>query len=288
MPPHPQPDVEQAHARLERELLRHQLVLGRLRLLERGRRRRVARARVGHRRPEHPLVEAVGHVVVVAIAFESRSLECSRPRGGRYSCGGGGWRCRSQIGSMRRASRSRSARPRSSNVSVGHGREQLVEVALHLDLAAHVRAGEPERARRRGEPRERPRRVDPQRQLGAVRSGLAAVVADHAHRDVRPDHAGNDLRDLHRAPLIRSPLRRDRAAARPGRSGPSPPGRRARCSAARTRPRRSGRSSTATCGRRDRRPGARSAGCAPAGRPGRSGTADQKPTLTYSSPAAIG
>ena len=57
--------VEQPHPRLQPELLRHQLELGRLRLLQRGVRRRVDRAGVGHRRAEHPLVEGVRHVVVV-------------------------------------------------------------------------------------------------------------------------------------------------------------------------------------------------------------------------------
>ena len=61
----PAAHVEQPHARLQRQLLRHQLELRRLRLLQRRVGRRVDRARVGHRRPEHPLVEGVRHVVVV-------------------------------------------------------------------------------------------------------------------------------------------------------------------------------------------------------------------------------
>ena len=68
VPHHPAPaaaDVEQAHARPEVELAADQVVLGRLRLLEAGVRGRVAGAGVGHRRPEHHLVERVGHVVVV-------------------------------------------------------------------------------------------------------------------------------------------------------------------------------------------------------------------------------
>ena len=58
-------DVEQPHPWLQRELARDQVELGRLRLLQGRVLRRVAGAGVGHGRAEHPLVEGVGHVVVV-------------------------------------------------------------------------------------------------------------------------------------------------------------------------------------------------------------------------------
>ncbi len=57
--------VEQPIAGLQPQLLEHQPVLVLLRLLERGVGVRIARAGVGHRRAEHPLVERVGDVVVV-------------------------------------------------------------------------------------------------------------------------------------------------------------------------------------------------------------------------------
>ncbi len=57
--------VEQPHARLQPDLPGHQVELVLLRLLQGGIGARVARAGVGHRRPEHPLVERVGDVVVV-------------------------------------------------------------------------------------------------------------------------------------------------------------------------------------------------------------------------------
>ena len=61
----PASDVEQPVARLQPQLLEHQPVLVLLRLLERGVGVGIARAGVGHRRPEHPLVEGVRDVVVV-------------------------------------------------------------------------------------------------------------------------------------------------------------------------------------------------------------------------------
>ena len=58
-------DVEQSVARLQPQLLEHQPILVLLRLVEGCLETRVARARVGHRWPEHPLVERVRDVVVV-------------------------------------------------------------------------------------------------------------------------------------------------------------------------------------------------------------------------------
>ncbi len=58
-------DVEQPVARLQPQLLEHQPVLVLLRLFQRRVGDRVARAGVGHRRAEHPLVERVRDVVVV-------------------------------------------------------------------------------------------------------------------------------------------------------------------------------------------------------------------------------
>ncbi len=57
--------VQQPHALAQPELARDQVELVRLRLFQRGVLARVAGARVGHRRPEHPLVEPVRHVIVV-------------------------------------------------------------------------------------------------------------------------------------------------------------------------------------------------------------------------------
>ena len=57
--------VQQAHARPQPELAGDQVELVPLGLLEGGVLARVARAGVGHGRAEHPLVERVGHVVVV-------------------------------------------------------------------------------------------------------------------------------------------------------------------------------------------------------------------------------
>ena len=59
-------DVEQPHTGLQPDLAGDEVVLVRLRLLEGGVLGREARAGVGHRRSEHPLVERVRHVVVIA------------------------------------------------------------------------------------------------------------------------------------------------------------------------------------------------------------------------------
>ena len=61
----PAPDVEEPHPWLEVELAADELVLVRLRVLERGGVVVPDRARVGERRTEHHPVEVVRHVVVV-------------------------------------------------------------------------------------------------------------------------------------------------------------------------------------------------------------------------------
>ena len=80
---------------------------------------------------------------------------------------------------------------------VGDPLEQRVDVALDLQLAGDVGPGQTQRARRGGQPGQRPRRGDPQRRLRRVGTGLAAVVAEYAHGEVRPQHAADDVRDLH-------------------------------------------------------------------------------------------
>ena len=72
-------DVEQPVTGLQMQLLEHQPVLVLLRLFQRRVDVRIARARVRHRRTEHPLVERVRHVVVVVDGFGVTSFAVPQP-----------------------------------------------------------------------------------------------------------------------------------------------------------------------------------------------------------------
>ncbi len=135
-------DVEQPHPRFEGQLLRDQLVLGRLRLLQRGRLGRVHRAGVGHRRAEHPLVEPVGHVVVVRDGLAVARLRVQPAR-----------RAVLQLGRRRPVPQPQRQQPAGQpellgprhvvQRDVGHRVQQLVEVAVDLDLALDVARARP-------------------------------------------------------------------------------------------------------------------------------------------------
>ena len=139
----PAPDVEQPHPGLEAELAADELVLVRLRVLERGGVVVPHRARVGERRPEHHPVEVVRHVVVV------------RDRGGvaisRSGAGRGGALLRAEAASGFRPFQpdelGRGHDLTRSEVQlldvVGH-RDHVEDVAVDLELAGDVGAAEPE------------------------------------------------------------------------------------------------------------------------------------------------
>src|SRR5205814_7626937 len=74
-------DVEQAHAGLEAQLARDQVELLLLGLLETRVGLREDRARIGHRRTENHLVEAVRHVVVVVDGVGVAGLRVPQPLG---------------------------------------------------------------------------------------------------------------------------------------------------------------------------------------------------------------
>ena len=74
---------------VEAELSTDQLVLGRLRLLERGAGSRETGTRVGHRRAEDQLVEVVAHVVVVADGGAITPWGVADTRAERSLSGGG-------------------------------------------------------------------------------------------------------------------------------------------------------------------------------------------------------
>ena len=208
-------DVEQPLPGLEVELAGDELVLVLLRLLEGGVRGRVDRARVGHRRPEDQLVEAVGHVVVVvddlrvASAAVPQALDDPAParqvllRRGRRRVEVLPPEPAHELEGLRRAG---DAPP----VGAAHQVEQRVEVA-RVEAGAREVTGDP--GPRHAEVSGRGEQVaqaalgpqlETDRRIG--RPGGAAVVGRDAYRQVGGEDAGEGVGDLDRAHGVRTTL----------------------------------------------------------------------------------
>ena len=93
---------------------------------------------------------------------------------------------------------------------------QKVRIVRALQRAGDVGPGQPQRAGRRGQAGQCPWRGDPQRRLRRVGAGLAAVVAQNPHGEVRPQHAADDVRNLH---LTHRPFRSLKKHRRPWSTG---------------------------------------------------------------------
>ena len=171
----PAADVEQAHARLQRQLVGHQGVLGELRVLERRRLVRVRRAGVGHRRAEDQLVEAVRDVVVVLdrlgvaglrvhparlamLLGRRRQVAVLQPDGG-------------QPHRRRRERRGGHVGDR----QLAHRGERGVEVTVDVQVAGHVGPGEPERVRRAGQVGQRGLGADSTVAAGSLPEGFETL-----------------------------------------------------------------------------------------------------------------
>ena len=199
-------DVEQPLAGLETELARDQVVLERLRLLQRRVGARVARAGVGHRRPEHELVEPVGDVVVVVDRLGvaghrvPHALDHPAPAG--------------QVLLRRRRRRLElgQAQPADHPQRVAHRRHPEVRVLLHqrdrgvrvagvhagdLEVAGDVGPGEPEVARRGQQVAQAALVAQVQPDGRAGRAGTAPVVRREAHREAALDQPVDHLADRH-------------------------------------------------------------------------------------------
>ena len=163
---------------------------------------RIAGAGVGHRRSEHPLVERVGHVVVVMDRFGVASLAVPQafcdttPPGQRLL------RRRRDRQEVLEADGAHDVghHPRRRPLElqlVGQRLEQLVRVAgvhaVRFEVAGHVGPRQPEIAGGGGEVRGAARGPQVQAELGVVGSGAAAVVRGELQRHPA---CGEDLEDL--------------------------------------------------------------------------------------------
>ncbi len=183
-------DVQQPHPGLERQLPGDQFVLVGLRLLQGGVLVRVAGTGVGHGRAEHPLVERVGHVVVVRDGRGVPALGVPLPADpaaphphllGR--------RRHPRVEKLRPAQFAEEPEPfgraHAHALRLGHPRERGVHVAVHVEMAGDVGPGQAERTRRLGYVGRRDRRADRDPHRRAGNSGLASVVGAELHRGVR-------------------------------------------------------------------------------------------------------
>ena len=203
-------DVEEPVALAEAELVEDEAVLGVLRLLQRRARVGVARAGVGHRRPEDELVEAVRDVVVVAdrtgVAGHrvAQTLGRAAPPRQRLLGGWRGWR---QALDPERAGELDGGRGRgSAEAERREVDEQVVGVArvaaLDLEVAGDVGPGQAELTGRRREVGRRPRSAQVERP-GWVRGPEdGAVVRAQADGDRSVDDTLDDLGDGHLSTLL--------------------------------------------------------------------------------------
>ena len=232
--PQPQPtSSSRAPGRsCEPELAADQLVLGRL-----GRRSRSVSsvdepgARVRHRRAEHEPVEVVADVVVVADGGRRRDATECRPPCSRASSGGAG-RGGPQQAEQRAAATSRCGerRPARGACRVDdrqHHGEQLVEVAVDVEVAGDVRPGQAELVRSPQEPDERVAGPDLQgpRRGRYLRADAAAVPELDAQRQLPAEQPRGQRADGlgHRQTVGQPHPRQYRATTRTVRSGVSGP-----------------------------------------------------------------
>ena len=227
MPDHATPaaaDVEQPHALAQPELPRDQVVLVELRLFQRGVLGRVAGAGVGHGRAEHPLVERVGHVVVV------------RDRAGVAALGvpSASQRPAADADLLRRRRDPGHQHPRPAQlteqpepfgkVKVHHLRagqpgQRGVHVADDVQVPGHVRTGQPERPWCLGQVGHGYRRPHLDLHWCIGRAGLAPVIGLELHRSVGTrdplEHLGKRHNLLSASPLLLTSGERTSRRGRP-------------------------------------------------------------------------
>ena len=251
-------DVEQPHPRLQRQLPRDQVELVRLRLLQGRVRGRVARAGVGHGGAEHPLVERVGHVVVMR--DRGRVAATRVPPAGQPAPADPDllrrWRDPGQQDPW-------PAQPAQQGQPLGqaevrplgrdHPGQRGVHVAVDVQVPGHVGARQPHAAGRLGQVGHRDRRTDRDRDRRVSGPRAAAVVGPEPDGRVRARYLLENLRQCHcPCPFVTACRRTSRTARRagpPGRSWPSAPCKPGRCNGPRNHPRCRRMSSTGPCAR---------------------------------------
>jgi hypothetical protein len=182
-------DVEQPHALLESQLAGDQVELVHLRLFQGGVLTRVAGAGVGHRGPEHPLVEPVGHVVVMRDRAGVTALGVQPADGPAAVHADLLGRRRDPVQQqLRAAQRPQQAQllphAQADRLGLRHPGQRLVHVALDVQLPGHVRPGQPERPRCLGQVGHGDRRADRDLDVRSLLSGVTAVVGRELHRGI--------------------------------------------------------------------------------------------------------
>ncbi len=196
-------DVQQPHPRLEAQLSGDQVELARLRLFQGGILARVAGAGVGHSRAEHPLVEAVGHVVVMGDRLRVAALgvqPADRPAPARADLlGRRRHPVQQQLGAAERAQQAQLLRGADADrLGLGHPRQRLVHVALDVHVPGHVGARQPERTGRLGQVGHGHRGAHGDLHPGSGRARVTAVVGRELHRGVGARECLEDLSQCHR------------------------------------------------------------------------------------------
>ena len=196
VPDHPAPaaaHVEQPHPRAQAQLPRYQVVLVGLGFLEGRIGPRVTGAGIGHRRAEHPLVERVGHVVVVRDGRGVTLLGVQPPREPaavhpdllRRGRDPG----QQQAGAAQLLQQPEPLRQVDVHLlGLDHPGQRVVHVTLDVEVTGHVGPGQTERAGRLGQVGHRHGgpHGDPHR--GVPRARPAPVVGTELHGGVGARH----------------------------------------------------------------------------------------------------
>ena len=195
IPPQPQPTSSRRMPGSSAELAADELVLVRLGVLEREGVVVPHRARVGERRPEHHLVEVVGHVVVVR---DRGRVAPPRVPAAVQPCLFGRGRQRLQPRPAHELGRGGDlAWPQPELLDVVGDLHDVEDVAVDLELTGDVGATEPELVGRGHDPAEGVGRAHDDG--GACIGGpeRRPVVGAERHRDVVAEHVGKEIRNAH-------------------------------------------------------------------------------------------
>ena len=191
--------VEQPHTRTQPQLPRHQVELINLRLLQGRILVRVAGTGVGHGRPEHPLIEPVGHVVVVRDRVGIAALGV--PPAAQPAA------VHPDLLRRRRHPVHQELRPaqglqqpqllghgQADGLGLRHPGQGQVHVAVDVQVPRHVGTGQPERPGSLSQVRHGHRRADRDLHRRPGRAGVTAVIRAELHRGIRPHDRLEDLR----------------------------------------------------------------------------------------------
>ena len=209
---HPAPaaaDIEQPHALAQPQLARDQVELILLRLLQGRVLTGIAGTGVRHRRTEHPLVEPVGHVVVMGDGLGVAGLgvqRASQPAAGLpYLLRRRRHPVQQQLRAAEGLQQPQLLRHgHAGGLGLGHPGQGLVRVAFDVQLPGHVGPGQPELARRLGQVGHGRRRADNDLHRRSGRPGMAAVIGRELHRGIGPHECLEDLRQCHSGSFLSS------------------------------------------------------------------------------------